>query len=602
MTFEENYREYLDLETFTQAIQRNIDCTDRGYTFIQNNGSEHVLSWAELSREARHRGQMLLARGLRKGDSLALIIPEGEEFVLTLLGAMSVGIVPVPMYPPLALGKLDAYIDSVARILEIAGATMLISTRRVLKVLWSLMDKARCLQHIESVDIFAEELPAHAPEPDELSPDDVALLQFTSGSTAAPKGVRVTHRSLLANCLGIMAHGLRVERGRDSGVSWLPMYHDMGLIGFVLAPLIGRYPVVFIPTLQFVRSPQIWMETVSRHRATITFAPNFALAVAVKHVPASMLEELDLSCLRAVGCGAEPNHPDTLRAFVDHFARAGLRPEALLPCYGMAEATLAISFVDTDECFTTDIIDGELYHGQGVARPVSGDDTTAHRLEFVSCGRPLPGHEVSIIDDEGNELPARRVGEIVFRGPSVAGGYHGTSHESGRIFTEKGLRTGDCGYLADGVLYVTGRKKDILIINGRNYDPQTVEWAAAEVPHLRKGNVVAFTRPGETTEELVIVAETRLADTGALREEVRKRVQSELSLPVSDIVFLAPGTLAKTSSGKLQRSKTREQYLRGTLGSEGHRTPGQRGSALTMARHMMRSLVSRVRHAIRRRT
>ncbi len=590
--------DYNDIQTFAEAIERNLEYTDGGYTFIGEKGTEHLMRWAELSREARQRGRALLARGLRKGDTVALIIPDGKEFVLTFLGAVSVGVVPVPLYAPVALGKLDAYIESTATIIDRAGASMLISTKRVMRVLWSLLDKSTHLRHLESTEIF--EAPVlEAPSPEPITPDDVVFLQFTSGSTATPKGVRVTHRSLLANCLAIMVDGLQMKRGRDVGVSWLPMFHDMGLVGFVLAPFIGRCPVVFIPTMKFARAPEIWMQTISRHRATITFGPNFSLALAVKSIPAPALGELDLSSLRAVGCGAEPNHPATLRRFVDHFGAAGLRPEAMLPCYGMAEATLAMSFVGMDERHSTHVIDRDSYHDQGIARPPVDD---AASLEFVSCGRPFPGHELVIVDErDGHELPEGRIGEVVFRGPSVAGGYHGAPEATARTFTPEGLRTGDRGYLADGQLYLTGRQKDVIIIHGRNYDPQTVEWPVAEVPGIRKGNVVAFTRPGQTTEELVVVAEIRVEDPGDLAEQVRRRIQAEVSLAVADVVLLPPGTLTKTSSGKLQRAKTRQRYLDGELDPRRGWTAPLRGEQLTVARHVARSLVSRVRHEIKRR-
>jgi len=222
-------------------------------------------------------------------------------------------------------------------------------------------------------------------------------------------------------------------------------------------------------------------------------------------------------------------------------------------------------------------------------------------VQFVSCGRALPGHEILIVDDEGKSLPDRHVGEIIFRGPSVAAGYLNNPEATQEIFSKLGLKTGDLGYLTDGELFVTGRKKDVLILNGRNYDPQTVEWAAAEIPGVRKGNVVAFTRPTQTTEELVIVAETREKETAPLVQKVRNHVQGLLSLPVADVMLLGPGALPKTSSGKLQRRKTRAQYLDGTLGKEGVRTMGSRGDALVVAKHVASSLVSRVRHGIKNR-
>lgn len=591
-----DYQEFLDATTLARVIQRNLSCTYGGYTFLRENGGEDSLTWAEMSHEACRRGQRLLANGVRRGERVALIIPDGKEFVLTFLGAISAGIVPVPMYPPMLFGKLSAYTETTACILRAADVCMLIAGSQVFEALRVLVDEVADLRYRSSDDLFsgpdiAITRPDEVVADIEVTPDDVLFLQFTSGSTSTPKGVRVTHRNLLANSVAIMVHALRAERDRDIGVSWLPMYHDMGLVGFVLAPFVLQFPVVFIPTISFARDPAIWMETISRYRATITFAPNFALALAVRETSEKMLEELDLSCLKVVGCGAEPNHPETLRRFVAHFGRAGLRPEALTPCYGMSEATLAMSFVGLGELATTDNIDSDAYHHEGMALPVSADLDPKRRLEICSCGRAVAGHRITVVDDNGKQLSDRHIGEIVFQGDSVADGYHNQPMITRQVFTDSGLRTGDLGYLVDGVLYVTGRKKDMLIVNGRNHDPQTIEWIAAEVSGVRKGNVVAFTRPGTSTEEVVLALETREANTRALMEQVRRRVQARLSLPVSEVVCLRPGFLPKTSSGKLQRGKTRQAYLDGILGQVSYRDQRRRPSVLALANHVLRFLV-----------
>ncbi|SDF97299.1 fatty-acyl-CoA synthase [Lentzea fradiae] len=543
------------VSTFAEVLAENLGHTDDGYTFIQADGHEHFVSWSELSREALRRGHRLLRSGLRKGDRIALVVPEQREFVLTFLGAVSVGVIPVPMYPPLGLTRFETYCEDAAHIVRMSGARALLVPRDLVEALLQAVDG---VQVVVTEEFFAEPLVGSAPQPEAIRPEDVMFLQFTSGSTAAPKGVRVTHANVLANCAAIIG-ALDLRPGRDRGVSWLPLHHDMGLVGFVLAPLVARCPVSFLPTLRFAFSPGLWLETVSRHRATVTFAPNFGLALAVKH---TTVEHLDLSCLRVVGCGAEPNHPGTLRSFAAHFASAGLRPGVVVPCYGMAEATLAISFGEIGVPVVPDVVQKEPYLAGGLARPAEAGEA---QVAFVPCGRPIAGHRVLVVDDEGIPLPERHVGEVVFQGPSVAAGYHGDAEATRRGFTAQGLRTGDCGYLADGVLHVTSRKKDLLIVNGRNHDPQTVEWAAAEVPGLRKGNVVAFTRPGPATEEVVIVAELRGGDAAAVARQVRGHVQTTLSLAVAEVLLLTPGGLPKTSSGKVRRSRTRQQYLDGAL-------------------------------------
>jgi fatty-acyl-CoA synthase len=585
--------------TIPQAIRDAVDI-EGGVRFLRPEGGELFFDRAQLSRAIDQRAQHLVALGLSRGDRVGLVLTRNDEFLLTFLGALAVGVIPVPMYSPLSLGKLDAYVLTSARILEASGARAVITERKLQSVLWSLVDRVAGLASIRCVEDFAGPAPGAPPDVSRVQLDDVAFLQFTSGSTAHPKGVVVTHRSLLANAHGIVRHGLRTTP-EDSTVSWLPLYHDMGLIGLMLTPLWCAMPATYIPTLTFVKHPTIWMETVHRVRGTFTFAPNFAFALARRRTSEEKLAGLDLSCLRVVGCGAEPNHPDNLRAFAEHFKKAKLDPGALMPCYGMAEATLAVSFCEVSQGVRTDRIDADAYHGSGRAFAAPAGASKERALEFVSCGKPFPGHSVEIVSDDGRELPERTVGEIRFSGGSVAAGYYRLSEATRQTFTPRGLLTGDYGYLAGGELYVTGRKKDIIILNGRNYDPHTIEWEVAEVPGIRKGNVVAFSRPGTATEELVVVAEAKEADPAALIQAVKLRVQESLLLNVIDVALVGPGQLPKTSSGKLQRRRTREQYLDGTLGREGVRTAGGSAETLVLARHLGRSVLARVKHGVRRR-
>ncbi|MCB9788997.1 MAG: fatty acyl-AMP ligase [Deltaproteobacteria bacterium] len=583
---------------------------DAGMTFLADDGSETRLRFAEVLAETQRRGRHLLALGLVKGDRVGFVVPDPMEFVLSFLGATSVGLVPVPLYPPLGMGKIDSYVRDTARTLGIAGARVLLTQKKVQPILWSLVDAVPSLERLVCTESLTGPAPKVGLVPD-VTPDDVAFLQFTSGSTAAPKGVVVTHRSLGANAWSIMVPGLQTDIETDVAVSWLPLYHDMGLIGFVISPLVIPISAVFMPTMSFIKHPTRWVEALSRHRGTITFAPNFAYGLATRRTSAEKVAKLDLSQVRVLGAGAEPNHPGTLRGFVEHFAPAGLRPEAMMPVYGMAEATLAMAFSRLDQPLRVDRIDAATYQADGRAIPVTGGDIEpdARRvagaegsLEHVSCGFVFPDHDIVIMDEEGRELPERTVGEIVFRGASVAAGYFENEEATARAFREDGLRTGDLGYLAGGELFVTGRKKDLIILNGRNYDPQSIEWVAAEVDGVRRGNVVAFSRRGEATEELIVVAEVRRGtDEEAVTGELRRRLREDLALNPADVLLCPPGTLPKTTSGKLQRARAAQQYLAGTLGTEGVRTLGERGARLTVAKHVARSMVSRVRHSVRHR-
>ncbi|MBL8787106.1 MAG: fatty acyl-AMP ligase [Deltaproteobacteria bacterium] len=576
---------------------------DAGMRFILEDGSDKKFTFRELEEEVIRRARWLLSLGLQKGDRVAFIVPGPLDFVLTFLGATYTGIVPVPLYPPMGFGKLDAYVRDTARTLEIAKVKMLVTQKKVEPILWSLIGKVSTLKDLVCVERFVGPAPDNAPEPAIVQPEDVCFVQFTSGSTAAPKGVVVTHRSLGANGYQIMQNGLEVDIQNDLAVSWLPLYHDMGLIGFVISPLTAGLETCFIPTLSFIKRPSVWMETISKFKGTITFAPNFAYGLAAKRTPPEKVKAMDLSQLRLLGAGAEPNNPLTLANFMEHFAPAGLKPEAMLPVYGMAEATLAMTFSHLDQPLRTEVLDGEIYATEGRAVVVPKDQQASRAtVEFVSCGYVFPDHGIAILDDNGQPLPDRKVGEVVFSGPSVAAGYFENPEATAKSFRPDGLRTGDLGYLADGELFVTGRKKDLIILNGRNYDPQSIEWIIAEIPGVRMGNVIAFSRPGESSEELVIVAETKeKQDLQALATQIREAVRENHAMNPADVVLLPAGALPKTTSGKLQRQKARQQYIEGSLGVEGVRTMGERGQTLTLAKHVARSAMTRVRHAVAKR-
>src|SRR5215468_6264929 len=369
-----------------------------GFTFVgaKGPGQDLFVSYHDLRLLTQRRAAHYAAAGLRRGDRISLVVPEGEHFIPAFLGAMWGGMIPVPLYPPVSLGKLDAFMDALVNILNVARPRVLVTTERVAKVLWSAVGRIPSIETVITTESLAGEPAGPLPPAADLRDDEIAFLQFTSGSTALPKGVMVTHGSLAANCLGIVRDGLRIHPERnDVAISWLPLYHDMGLIGFVLSPIVGHISAVFIPTLSFIKNATLWMETLHKHRGTISFAPNFAYALVTKRAKPDQIARWDLSRMRVFGCGAEPINPETLRAFVKAMAPAGLKPEALLPCYGMAEATLAMAFVPLDDQMKTDRIDAERYHADAKAVPASNG---ASVLEEVCCGRPFPGHEISVQD------------------------------------------------------------------------------------------------------------------------------------------------------------------------------------------------------------
>jgi acyl-CoA synthetase (AMP-forming)/AMP-acid ligase II len=369
--------------------------------------------------------------------------------------------------------------------------------------------------------------------------------------------------------------------GDDVGVSWLPHYHDMGLIGFVLAPIIYRTPIVFLPPLLFLKRPVSWLQAMTRHKGSISFGPNFAYALCVKRIRERDLEKIDLSSWRVAGCGAEPIRPETLESFAQTFAKVGFDKNALLPSYGMAESSLAISFTELGEGMKTLSVDGETLWSQNVAKEVPADDPRAVRL--VSCGKKFEAHDIQIFAEGDTEsatpLPEDHVGELRIKGPSVMKGYWEDVERSREAFAGEWLKTGDLGLLHGGHVFICGRSKEVIIVNGRNYYPQDIEWEASHVDGVRKGNVIAFGARDNTErdrERVVVAFEVQDASKTVDPKElvrqnqplvsaVRKAVLDGMNLSLDDVVPLAPGVLPKTSSGKLQRAKTRELYESGAL-------------------------------------
>ena len=561
-----------------------------GFRFISEDGvpgfardsrppqSEASFSYTALERASARYGGALQALGLKKGDRVALILPAAEDFVLCFFGAMRAGIVPVPIYPPLGLGQLQGYLDNTRHIVAKAGARALVTTSQIKRMLGTVQASSPALEQVVAVEAIRESL--ELLKPVKLAGDDIAFLQFTSGSTSRPKGVMLTHANLMANVKCITHDGLHMT-GDDVGVSWLPLYHDMGLIGFVLAPILYRTPIVFLPPLLFLKRPVSWLQAMTRHKGSISFGPNFAYALCVKRIRERELEKIDLSSWRVAGCGAEPIRPETLEAFASSFAKVGFSKNALLPSYGMAESSLAISFTELGEGMKTLYVDAETLWAENLAKEVPEGDARAVRL--VSCGKKFVDHDIKVFASDDAEsaapLPEDHVGELRIKGPSVMTGYWEDVERSREAFAGEWLRTGDLGLLHGGHVFICGRSKEVIIVNGRNYYPQDIEWEAGHVEGVRKGNVIAFGARDNTERdrERVVVAfevqdASKIIDPKELVRQnqplvsaVRKAVLDGMNLSLDDVVPLAPGVLPKTSSGKLQRAKTRELYESGAL-------------------------------------
>jgi fatty-acyl-CoA synthase len=549
------------MRTFPQVLRENAVHTDRAVTFLRANGDERRVSFPDLWRESCRRAQALYGLGLSKGDRIALVLPEPDEFVLTFMACLSAGIVAVPMYPPATLAKMEAYGDTVRHILSASGAKVLVTSAALRDLMSEHLAGHTSARVVLESEIRGSEGDEREPEPVAL--EDLAFLQFTSGSTSRPKGVMVTFENLAANAHAIMVDGLK-STPADKGVSWLPLYHDMGLIGFVVAPLYTLVQVMFLPTMSFIRRPSIWLDAIHRFRGTITFAPNFAYALAARAVTDAQAAGWDLSCMRALGCGAEPIQADVLRAFLDRFSKNGLAPTSVLPSYGMAEATLAITFHDIAAPLKTDRVDVASMRKGRATRITDGG------MELVACGRPFPGHEVSIMTPAGHPMGEREVGEIWVKGPSVTKGYFGNPTATEETFGGGWLRTGDLGYVADGELYICGRAKDLIILNGKNYYPQDIENVVSKAAGVRDGQCVTFSYLDDRGgEHCVVVAEAKIGpragSAAQIIAEIIQLVRAEIGIVLSEVHLIKRGTLPKTSSGKVRRSEAKRRLELGEL-------------------------------------
>ncbi len=526
---------------------------------------ERPITHRELLQAAQAAAAGLAARGLRPGQTVALMLPTGSDYLACFFGAIIAGAVPVPIYPPARLAGIEDHLKRHVGILSNAEAALLVTVDAAKSVALMLQAALPSLMAVVTPsDLRAETagLPSHRPQP-----ADIAFIQYTSGSTGAPKGVVLTHANLLAN-IRALVRAAEACPG-DRFVSWLPLYHDMGLIGAWFGSLYAGMPLILMSPLAFLARPALWLETIARHRATISAAPNFAYELCVRHVSDDALAHLDLSSWRLVLNGAEPVSPATLAAFAERFERCGLRREAITPVYGLAEASVGLAFPRPGRGPRIDRILREPFMRERIAAPAP-PAAAADTLSMICCGYPLAGHEVRIVDDTGAELPERRVGRLEFRGPSATSGYYRNPEATRALVRDGWLDSGDDAYMADGELFVAGRVKDLIKRGGRNLYPYDLEEAIGKVPGIRKGCVAVFASPDPATgsERLVVVAETRATGAAAhaqLRRALNDAAIDVIGMPPDEIVLAPPHAVLKTSSGKIRRLASRQAYEQGTL-------------------------------------
>jgi len=529
--------------------------TGESLFFVNRKEQDLEVPMARIREQALSIAADLRNRGVGKGDRVALVLPTCPEFVECFFGVLCAGAIPVPLYPPVRLGRLDEYHRKTAAMLRAVDAAMVVTDERIRRFLGVAVDisaprlgcvTASNLGGFNSIDI-------------EVATDDVALIQFSSGTTHDPKPVALTHANLLSNLAAIARYLTDDGAPKPVGVTWLPLYHDMGLIGNLLSAFYVPATLVLLPPELFVAVPAAWLRAISRHRGTVSAAPNFAFGLCLDRIRDEELEGVDLSSWRVLLNGAEAVTAGVQRRFNKRFARWGLRPSALTPCYGMAEASLGVTFKPA----------GTLFHSLGVdADKLALDGVVAPgRKELVSVGRPLSGVQVEIRDAAGMSLPPGRVGHVFLRGPSVMMGYFGRTDLTDQAIHHGWLDSGDLGFTHDGELYVCGRHKDVVVVRGANHAPEEFEAALEGLAGVRAGCAVAvgFVPAGEDGEALAMLVETTTDASSNLADEVASRVQERTQIRPAQVALLSPGTLPRTSSGKLRRREARTQWLASTL-------------------------------------
>lgn len=557
-------RRYADFDTLADALDYAAG-GPTGINFFSGKGQlNETLPYSILREQALDLARRLLGAGLKPGDRVGLIAESDGDFVRAFFACQYACLVPAPMPLPAAFGGRDSYIAHLRRMIESAQATAALAPAMLEGWLAEAADGlglklCGTLALLDDVAPLSGDLPSQAP-------DGLSYLQFSSGSTRFPLGVAVTQRAFMANAHYTGRYGLSISDG-DRGISWLPFYHDMGLVGFLLTPLACQMSVDIIPTREFARRPLLWLNLISRNGGTLSFSPSFGYELCARRAETLSLDGLDLSGWRGAGIGGDMIRPNVLTRFAERFARCGFDPAAFVPSYGMAEATLALTFPPLGQGVRHDTVDTALLESEHHAVPAG--DKTARTRTFVLCGKILPEHDLEVRGENERPLHDRRVGRIFVRGPSLMTGYFGAPEETARAMGSDGwLDTGDLGYLVDSQIVITGRAKDLIIVNGRNIWPQDLEWTAeGEIDGLRSGDVAVFSIEGETDEEIIALVQCAIrdqADRDALVAEIANVYRGRHGVEAK--VMLVPRhSLPQTSSGKLSRSRARAMYLAGTF-------------------------------------
>jgi fatty-acyl-CoA synthase len=552
-------RRYGDFATLVEALDYAAQGETGLNVYSPRGELQEVLPYSLLREQSRALAGRMLAAGLVPGDRVAMIAETDGDFIRAFFACQYAGLAPAPMPLPAAFGGKDAYIAHIRRMIESSRATAALGPADLQEWL-ALATEGMGLRLVGGLTDFPESSGAPLPP---VRADDLCYLQFSSGSTRFPLGIAVTQKALMANAAAICRDGIAIRDG-DRATSWLPLYHDMGLVGFLLTPLACQLSLDIMPTRAFARRPFLWLDLMSRNGGTISYSPTFGFDLCTRRAATMSIEGLDLSRWRVAGIGGDMIRPPALAAFTECFGRVGFDGRAFVASYGMAEAVLALSMAPLDEGLLTETVDTDVLERDHRVVPPS---PRSRVRTFAYCGRPLPGYEIEVRNERGNVLPPGLVGRVFARGPSMMTAYFDRPEETARILSPDGwLDTGDLGYLAQDQIIITGRAKDLIIVNGRNIWPQDLEWTAeAETDALRSGDVAVFSLDAEEAETVVVLVQCRNRDAQvrqALRDDVARVIRARHGLEVQ-VVLVPPHALPQTSSGKLSRSSAKTQFLRG---------------------------------------
>jgi len=555
----------LKSHTLLEALEQRLESDKDFLIFMDAKNNEKKISARDVKRGAITVSQYLVNKGLQKDDKVIIMLQTGENFAYVFYGILMAGGIPVPVSQPAGTSNIEKYLNNLKHIIHDSEAAFFITYEKIGMIAGSLMSMPK-LRHgfIFDSEIFENPVDdrEHRELP-EIGPDDFALFQYTSGTTSSPKGVMLTHENLLHNIHGMGAAGGFTSD--DVGISWLPIYHDMGLIGGFLTCLYWNFPTVIMLPEVFIFRPQWWLENISRYGVTLGVAPNFGYHYCVTRIADEHLKKIDLSSWKLALNGAEPIDRNTLSRFIEKFKKHGLRDDIFFPVYGMAENSLAATFPSLDNKTVAGRFDRSKMENDHVAADTDSDDPSEY-IDLVSVGYPLVGQEIRIADEEGNTLREREIGEILVKSNSLTKGYYNNKKATDEAIMDGWLRSGDYGFVLDGMLYISGRKKEMIIRRGKNIYPYDVERIASQVKGVRMGCCAAFAVQNEDqgTDDLVLVCESKIQNTEkleGLRRTIQNEILSKLGFSPDDIRVVPKGTIPKTTSGKIQRILCKKIYL-----------------------------------------